>query len=136
MKSLMVLIFAAAICMISSCKEEITAPSNSEKILGVWVFKGYDNEDYNISVLQRSSGLDSSTGGFIFYREGRLLERKNAGWCGTPPISYANFPGTWDSQSDSVLKVNVGYWGGMTEYNLKIISLDRFQLKVTYLYPL
>ncbi|HVO75554.1 MAG TPA: hypothetical protein VMT35_16105, partial [Ignavibacteriaceae bacterium] len=59
-----------------------------------------------------------------------------AGWCGTPPICYANFSGIWEFQGDSVLKIKVAYWGGMTEYNLKIISLDRREFKVMYLYPL
>jgi hypothetical protein len=127
---------AAFLISFSSCKEELTAPDSSQRLVGSWVLKGYDNEDPNITVLQRSAGLDSSSGGFIFYNDGRLLERKNAGWCGTPPISYANFPGTWVMDSDSLIKINAGYWGGMTDYALKIISLDLFQLKVIYLYPL
>jgi hypothetical protein len=135
-KGLMFLVLILTACLISSCEKEITAPSASQKIIGAWIFKGYDDQDFNVSVFQRSAGLDSSTAGFIFFQNGKLLERKNSGWCGTPPISYANFPGTWESQSDSALKINVGYWGGMTEYNLKILSVDRFQLKVTYLYPL
>jgi len=133
------LIVAILFLSFSSCKEEPTAPNNSERLLGAWVFKGYENEnsgDGDITVLQRSSGLDSSNYGFIFYTEGRLLERKNAGWCGTPPISYANFSGTWEFQSDSLIKINVGYWGGMTDYALKIVFLNRFELKVKYLYPL
>ncbi|HSR18500.1 MAG TPA: hypothetical protein VLM39_10470, partial [Ignavibacteriaceae bacterium] len=87
------LFFLAAVFLISfsSCKEEVTAPDSSQRLVGSWVLKGFDDEDPNITILQRSAGLDSSSGGFIFYNDGRLLERKNAGWCGTPPISYANF---------------------------------------------
>jgi len=35
----------------SSCKEEPTAPNNSERLLGAWVFKGYENENSAMEIL-------------------------------------------------------------------------------------
>jgi hypothetical protein len=136
----LILLLIMLFLLFTSCKDEPTAPINSDRLIGAWVFLGYESDvpsdGGQVTILQRSGRLDSSNYGYIFYNEGKLLERKNAGWCGTPPISYANFSGTWEFQSDSLIKINVAYWGGMTDYALKIISLNRAELKVKYLYPL
>ena len=57
---------------------------------------------------------------------------KNAGWCGTPPISYADFEGTW-KKSDSTISITVGYWGGLLDYQWKIVSIDNKSLTIVKL---
>jgi hypothetical protein len=37
----------------------------------------------------------------------KLIDLKNAGWCGTPPISDKNYEGTWES-IDGKLILNIG----------------------------
>jgi hypothetical protein len=137
MKSFLLFISVLSLLANLSCKEEVLFRDDQDKLIGAWVFdRNESSPDGDISVLLRNPGLDSSKYGYIFLNEGKLIERKNSGWCGTPPISYANFPGTWEFVSDSLLEINVAYWGGMTDYALKIVSVGRVELKLRYLYPL
>jgi hypothetical protein len=85
-------------------------------------------------LLERSSGLDPSKYGFTLRENGEFIERKNAGWCGTPPITYDNFEGTWVALSDSLLEITVGYWGGTMNYQIRIVSLEQDLLAIRYLY--
>ena len=57
-----------------------------------------------------------------------MIERKNIGWCGTPPITYGNYDGNWQEQ-ESILNINTSYWGGSASYQWGVIS-DNNQLVV------
>lgn len=100
-------------------------------VVGTWVEEEYDEE---LLWLRRSTDLDPSRYGFRIMENGDFIERKNAGWCGTPPITYANFDGTWKALSDSLLDITVEYWGGIMTYQICIVSLDQEMLAVRYLY--
>jgi len=100
-------------------------------VVGTWVEDEYNDE---LLWLKRSAELDPSRYGFTIRENGEFIERKNAGWCGTPPITYADFEGTWEAFSDSLLDITVGYWGGTMTYQIRIVSLDQEKLAVRYLY--
>lgn len=103
-----------------SCERKSVTNHSDIFITGTWIQSG--NEE-NILVMKRASQLDEHKYGFIFFADGKFVERKNAGWCGTPPISYANYDGTWARESDELIDITVGYWGGEISYKMKIISL-------------
>lgn len=117
-----------------SCEKET---ADTEKlgqnagIVGTWV---EHMQDADRLWLNRSSSLDPERYGFTLKEDGEFIEHKNAGWCGTPPISYAEYEGTWLALSDSLLEVTVGYWGGTMTYQMRIVSLDEQQLAIRYLY--
>ncbi len=92
---------------IPACSENPVDANIPNDLYGVWTFKSFED---GITIMKRSFSLESDNSGFIFSRESKLLERKNAGWCGTPPIAYANFDGNWEYKPGDVLSVNVGYW--------------------------
>jgi hypothetical protein len=108
-----------------ACEENLDnhAPDN-DHLIGSWF-----NPQHNDSIVtyQRSEGLVENEYGFSFNTDFSFVERKNAGWCGTPPISYADFDGTW-SRNDSILEINVDFWGGTTDYTWKILSADEKSL--------
>ena len=104
--------------------------SNAE-IIGTWVEVSFEEE---VKTQQRSGARDPDLYGFVIQEDGGYVERKNAGWCGTPPISYANFEGSWTALSDSLLEVTVGYWGGIMNYQIRIVSVDEEHLEIRYLY--
>ncbi len=112
-----------------SCEELSTWPSHSEQLYGAWISDTTENDIY---VMKKSAGLDSNNYGFIFYSNGHFLNRSNAGWCGTPPISYKNYDGKWKARSDSMIHINVGYWGGDLEYNMIIVYLDDLIFKFRF----
>ena len=53
------------------------------------------------------------------------------GWCGTPPISYGNYDGTWKIEDDSKLTITYEYWGGTMEEEWAISNLSTDKMKIS-----
>lgn len=133
-------LFFISLFLLISCEKESPLPEalgENGGIVGTWV----ENVDVSQAVvddgvtrLSRSDDLDEHSYGFTILEDGTFIERKNAGWCGTPPIFYDNFSGTWTARSDSLLEITVGYWGGTMNYQIRIVSLDEQALLIRYLY--
>ena len=120
--------------LLLSCEkatDETEQLGENATVLGTWVEDSYQDDRL---WLVRAEVLDPSRYGFTLRGDGRFIEHKNAGWCGTPPITYANYAGTWEALSDSLLEVTVGYWGGTMNYQIRIVSLDGAKLAIRYLY--
>jgi len=117
-----------------SCEKEQSVTDQlgqNAGIVGTWV---EERQDTDRLWLSRSSALDPGKYGFTVKADGEFIERKNAGWCGTPPITYADYEGTWVALSDSLLEVTVGYWGGTMTYQMRVIAIDNEQLVIRYQY--
>ena len=131
MKKLLLLLFA--LLMIACEKELVDTEALGENvgIMGTWIENGYEQD---VTLLHREDQLDPSKYGFTLEENGSFIERKNAGWCGTPPITYENFEGSWDALSDSLIEITVAYWGGTMTYQMRIVSLGPEELRIRYLY--
>ena len=127
------------ISMLACEKDQLAVENLGENvsIIGTWV------EVVDISLppvydgvtrLSRSEELDPDLYGFIFHEDGSFTERKNSGWCGTPPISYDNFEGTWSPLNDTLIDITVGYWGGTLTYQMWIQSMEGDELGIRYLF--
>lgn len=128
------LAFLIMMVLLASCGKEflmMDALGENVGIVGTWVDNGYMGDTL---LLYRAGELDSQNYGFTIHEDGTFVERKNSGWCGTPPIAYDNFEGTWEVVSDSLLDITVAYWGGMMTYQIRIISVDAQELSIRYLY--
>ena len=128
------LVFLMLMGILFSCEKELLeldALGENAGIVGTWIEEGYSGDT---TLLKRAGELDEVNYGFTINEDGSFIERKNSGWCGTPPIAYANFNGTWEAVSDSLLNITVGYWGGMMTYQIRIVSLDAEDLAIKYLY--
>jgi hypothetical protein len=125
MKRIALILFLLSSLFFSCTKEQIKIdPDNL--LIGVWVFSEYKDD---VTIFNRDQEfIDNDC--FKFNSDGTLIERKNSGWCGTPPISYANYDGTWSIVNDTLIQVKVGYWGGTTSYKLDIESISPTTLKV------
>jgi hypothetical protein len=97
-------------------------------LIGVWNYSDFNNND-NI-YIRNNEFVDNNC--YKFNSDGTMIERKNSGWCGTPPITYADYSGTWNIINDTLIQISVGYWGGTTQYKLDIQSVDSNALKVSY----
>ena len=96
-------LFFISLFLLISCEKESPLPEalgENGGIVGTWV----ENVDVSQAVvddgvtrLSRSDDLDEHSYGFTILEDGTFIERKNAGWCGTPPIFYDNFSGYLDS---------------------------------------
>jgi hypothetical protein len=120
--------FTIAIALLGavSCKKSDDPVSNSNEIKGCWTNPVATD---SIWTYNRASALDEDDYGFSFLDNQLFIERKNAGWCGTPPITYANFEGSWN-QTDSMIFITVDYWGGQADYLWEIIDVDANKLVI------
>lgn len=116
--------------LLISCEKESNIPEAGE-LEGIWVEERYEED---LMILGKSDKMDEDNYGFKISEDGKFLEHKNSGSCGTPPISYADFAGTWKYESDSVLVIDVAYWGGTMIYKMDIVELTGNTLKVRYHY--
>ncbi len=131
------MVFILVLGLLFSCEDDVGLErcgllgSLNPEIIGVWVEEGYEDDAL---VLNSAAELDQNKYGFVLHEDGSFVERKNSGWCATPPISYANYDGRWRALSDSLLDIVVGYWGGSVSYQIRILGLDDKQLRIRYLY--
>jgi len=117
-----------------SCEDKLDQTESlgeNTGIVGTWVERELNDD---VSVLSREEALDSTRYGFRIMEDGSFVERANAGWCGTPPIFYTDYDGTWEALSDSLLEITVGYWGGVKTYQMRIVSVDADSLRIRYLW--
>jgi hypothetical protein len=131
MKRLIILCIAV---MLISCENEMVSLEDlgsNAGIVGTWV---EDRQQGDTLYLERSGSFDKEKYGFTLDADGTFIEHKNAGWCGTPPIAYDSFEGSWEPVSDSLLDITVAYWGGVMTYQIRIVSLVGEELAIRYLY--
>ena len=127
-------IFLLVVVLLGSCEEsmlEVADLGSNAGIVGTWVEDNYQGDTL---FLKRNGAFDKEKYGFTINDDGTFIEHKNAGWCGTPPITYDSFEGTWEAVSDSLLDITVGYWGGTMTYQIRIVSLNGQELAIRYLY--
>jgi len=121
--------FSLLIIIVACSKDSIQIdPDNL--LIGVWDYSDFSD---NAFVYTRSNDFVDGPC-FKFNEDGTMTERKNSGWCGTPPISYADYPGTWTILNDTLIQISVGYWGGTINYKLDIESIDSNILEASFVY--
>ena len=122
--------FIAALVLVNitvSCElNEKQSPETADLVVGTWIDPVYTDSSLS---YKRSSSLIENQYGLSIHAAHTVLERKNSGWCGTPPISYADFDGTWN-RTDSIMDVSVDFWGGTAEYTWKVLKVDENELIV------
>jgi hypothetical protein len=129
MKRYCLLLAILAVTFASCGKEDIIIDPDNP-LIGNWTFTDYND---NAMIFKRSNGfIDDHC--YNFKSDGSLTERKNSGSCGTPPIAYEDFVGTWSFKNDTLVEVTVGYWGGTDNYTLDIDFLNLNFLEVKYIW--
>jgi hypothetical protein len=119
------LVIPAILCL-TSCTDNPVNKNISDNLEGTWVYRSYENDVYT---MEKSFQLEKDNSGIVILGNRKLIERKNVGFCGTPPVVYDNYEGNWESISDKVLRINVEYWGGTENYTMEIVSVTNSILK-------
>lgn len=114
--------------LLYSCTRDEAESNPDNYLIGTWSYTGYED---NLNIFTRTGDLTDNHC-YRFNSDGSLVERKNSGWCGTPPISYADYEGTWTLVNDTLVEVNVGYWGGQSTYILELEQVDNHILKIKF----
>jgi len=126
------LILFFIIIVFSACEKEKTEPIDMPiGLYAIWIENGYNDD---ISIFEKSGEFDENKYGFQLISNGKFIERKNSGWCATPPITYENYEGRWSKLSDSLINVETTYWGGTMVFDMEIVSMNQNELKVRYHY--
>lgn len=135
MKVTLKVLMSIFVILVLACEKEKPESDNvllksGQLLVGYW-----DNPQYEdtVAIYSRANNLDENGYSFYFDSNNIFVERKNAGWCGTPPISYTNFEGTWEQESDSIVNITTGYWGGIVDYQWEILELNQNTLKIALL---
>jgi hypothetical protein len=121
---------------LSSCNNDIELKSDeSELLIGHWISPVYID---TLVQYTRAKALNENDYGISFNLGNKLVERQNAGWCGTPPISFANYNGTWSKTAD-IIDITVEFWGGKANHKWKVIAIDSktltiYTVKSEYIY--
>jgi uncharacterized lipoprotein NlpE involved in copper resistance len=121
-------LFIFALCGCENNTEN--TPEITNGLIACWVMP--QSEGNEVFLYQRANILGNSAG-IQFLNDSALIERKNSGWCGTPPIAYDNFDGQYRMENDSTIIIHVAYWGGMEQRRLKILNLTDSALKIEIL---
>jgi len=118
--SLQNLMYFSLVIFFIGCEKNIEIEQKSNSLIGYWI-----NPQTTDSIVKysKSPNLVENDYGLAFYSDGTLTERKNSGWCATPPISYSDFEGSWE-KTDSLISILVDYWGGIASYQWKLINID------------
>jgi hypothetical protein len=129
-------IFAFSL-LILACKDEGISPDltnleGQENLIGVWEYNSYEQltDSTYAEVYQRVDRIADDEAGITFKNNGVFLSKQNSGWCGTPPISYAEYNGKFNIESESVINIDSKYWGGRMSYKVKVLELTNGSLKV------
>ncbi len=128
MKTVVQIIFSLSILITISCENQ---NETDKDIITDDLVSSYTTPVYNDSTITftKTSSLKEDEYGFSILNEHVFFERKNSGWCGTPPIAYKDFEGTWSRNNDTI-NITVGYWGGLIDYVWEIIHLDEKKLTI------
>ncbi len=127
MKELFKILMILAVVVFTACdKDDEKIEDDSSELVGYWI-----NPVVNDSMIiyERADRLKDDDDGIAFNSNHEFIERKNSGWCGTPPISYSDYEGIWE-RSESIVNITVGYWGGTLEYRWEIVSVDNKELTI------
>lgn len=124
MKSSLLALFALVATLTSG-----TISVSEEDLLGRW------SQTELIEDVTRYEPTDllGQKGRWMEFKEnGVLAVRQNSGWCGTPPISYSTYTGTYSISKDS-LTLKHGFWGGKMESYYQIVATAKDRLDLRYL---
>ena len=125
MKIIVAILFSLALVSCQKIADPIEAGHSD--LAGIWVNPQYTD---TLVTYTKSDALIENELGISFKSDNTLIERKINGWCGTPPITTADYEGTW-KRNDSTVNITVGYWGGAVDNTWKIMLLNNQKLVIS-----
>lgn len=85
-----------------SQENEAITINESDKLIGHWINPIYTGSELKLS---RANSLKNDEYGLSFLEKSLCVER-SSGWCGTPPLTFSDFKGTW-TRTDSNLIITI-----------------------------
>ncbi len=100
LKTVLLLVLVATIGC--SQENEVIPINTSDKLIGHWVDPIYSGSELQ---LTRASSLKNNEFGISFLEKTLCVER-SSGWCGTPPLSFMDFKGTY-TKNDLIIIISI-----------------------------
>lgn len=100
-----------------------------QDLSGSWVYK---ETRKGVSYYSKEARMEIHRSGFEFGQDGQITIRRNESSCGTPPIRYQNYRGTWRMNTDSVITTTYRFHSSNLEndsWKLVFVSKDSLALK-------
>jgi hypothetical protein len=126
MKTFIFLLFVT-LAIVSCQKDEQFVKYGNDKLIGNWINPQYRD---TLVTYSRAVNLIENEIGITFKPGYKFVYRQNSSWCGTPPITTADYEGAWN-WNDSTIDISVGYWGGTANYSWKVITLSDKKLVIS-----
>lgn len=118
------LFFCVIVFILSSCnKEDELIFDSNNLLLGNWVI---EKSEYKELTFKRVNELEENNYGVSFKPKNVFIQR-TTGWCGTPPVSYFDTPGTYVVNNKLISVTTDHYTGNFKWY---IVFLDESTLTV------
>lgn len=100
--------------------------NESDMLIGYWINPVYSDSG---TTFERANKFKDDAYGVAFLTENISLER-SSGWCGTPPLVFADFQGKWQ-KNDSMLTITIDNgMAGVMDNHWKIKTLDEKHLVI------
>ncbi len=122
----MLLCGVAILCNVSCGSSDPTEPA-SPSIYGAWGAVSTDQKT-GLRTYERLAELTGRRNGYEFNLGGSLVIR-NFGWCGTPPLTYSNFEGSWQKEGDRILTLSYHELGVVQDFRLEVVALSASDLR-------
>ena len=106
-----------------SCESNEPLINSENLLLGSWISPSYDLE---ATTYKRGNSLPDEGSGILFLENDEFIER-SAGWCGTPPLSYSDYVGSFEVD-ETLIKITIASYPN--NYQWRIISLTENELVV------
>ena len=123
------IIVLMTIISFSSCKKDSYTPGFKDKLTGHYINPQYSDQEI---LFEKSSKLEEKVYGISLLDNQQCIERRNIGFCGTPPVVFDDYHGQWNL-ADSILSFQIESLEGIQNFQWKILLLDDKQLLVEIL---
>lgn len=122
MKTLIKTVLFLLIVTLIGCEDdnESITINKSNKLIGYWINPYYTDSELK---LERASSLKENEYGIAFLAESKCIER-SSGWCGTPPITFFDFQGTWTKNGSIIIITIDNGINGLEEIKWEIKTLN------------
>ena len=112
--------------LLSSCEKNDEISIDSENLLiGYWANAAYDNEETTFS---RVAALPDNDYAIAFENTKKFTER-TSGFCGTPPLSYFNVEGIWETENSLIKIENPHYFPTYLSWRIVSLTEDKLTIK-------
>jgi hypothetical protein len=112
-------------CEINNQSNEIIIDPNNSLLIGNWSEANYEDEQITFT---RVNSLPKDSYGISFEKNDVFIEH-SSGWCGTPPLIFTDFIGSWEFVEEGLVKISTTSFVG--DFQWRILELSEEKLVVT-----